>query len=344
MLLAREPGPSLAASERSGSASGLVTREPKNRVEGFRHRRQNRARRNRPQLTKRRRVARHVPTKTVSVHTDARYHEPTSGRFLSADPLGQASSPSLYDFAGGDPINFFDPTGRCKNQTNTNNWGQYPLDPNNPQQIQDYYRNPLAIAKKALESVQNTFAQANEQYLADQIATVALSTPFSDITSIDGFDDAHKIAAPLIDSATANSPFLKDPGNEYGVIGDTILGTVSGANAIQKIEDGDNSGWVDLAGAAVGSTTALLKAATLGPRPLIDADTVLAADVEIAGTAGGVGGLASLGLIGEAKIYYKNQDAQSSEQTVDAVSNNLSGMIQTYRQLVQKAKAAGVSP
>ncbi len=51
----------------------------------------------------------------------ARYYEPTSGRFLSADPLGQAASPSLYDFAGGDPVNFFDPDGRCPDNSN-----QYP--------------------------------------------------------------------------------------------------------------------------------------------------------------------------------------------------------------------------
>jgi RHS repeat-associated protein len=44
----------------------------------------------------------------------ARYYEPTSGRFLSADPMGQAASPSLYDFCGGDPVNRFDPDGRCK--------------------------------------------------------------------------------------------------------------------------------------------------------------------------------------------------------------------------------------
>ncbi len=42
----------------------------------------------------------------------ARYYEPTSGRFLSADPMGHAASPSLYDYAGGDPVNRFDPTGR----------------------------------------------------------------------------------------------------------------------------------------------------------------------------------------------------------------------------------------
>jgi RHS repeat-associated protein len=42
----------------------------------------------------------------------ARYYEPTSGRFLSADPMGQAASPSLYDYAGGDPVNGMDPDGR----------------------------------------------------------------------------------------------------------------------------------------------------------------------------------------------------------------------------------------
>ena len=42
----------------------------------------------------------------------ARYYEPTSGRFLSADPMGHAASPSLYDFCNGDPVNSFDPDGR----------------------------------------------------------------------------------------------------------------------------------------------------------------------------------------------------------------------------------------
>jgi RHS repeat-associated protein len=42
----------------------------------------------------------------------ARYYEPTSGRFLSADPAGHAASPSLYDYANGDPANRIDPDGR----------------------------------------------------------------------------------------------------------------------------------------------------------------------------------------------------------------------------------------
>ncbi|QYY34820.1 DUF6531 domain-containing protein [Ruficoccus sp. ZRK36] len=42
----------------------------------------------------------------------ARYYDPVSGSFLSADPLGHSASLDLYSYAGGDPINFMDPTGR----------------------------------------------------------------------------------------------------------------------------------------------------------------------------------------------------------------------------------------
>jgi hypothetical protein len=40
------------------------------------------------------------------------YYEPGSGRFLSPDPFGHEASMSLYDYAGGDPVNYVDPDGR----------------------------------------------------------------------------------------------------------------------------------------------------------------------------------------------------------------------------------------
>jgi len=42
----------------------------------------------------------------------ARYYEPNSGRFISADPLGHEASRDLYSYASGDPINMADPDGR----------------------------------------------------------------------------------------------------------------------------------------------------------------------------------------------------------------------------------------
>jgi RHS repeat-associated protein len=67
----------------------------------------------------------------------ARYYEPTSGRFLSADPMGQAASPSLYDFAHGDPVNYFDPDGRCEKGT-----GPSPYAPPDLEDVSTWW-NPL---------------------------------------------------------------------------------------------------------------------------------------------------------------------------------------------------------
>ena len=43
----------------------------------------------------------------------ARYYNPESGSFLSSDPVWNAGDPNYYTFCGGDPINHFDPDGRC---------------------------------------------------------------------------------------------------------------------------------------------------------------------------------------------------------------------------------------
>lgn len=46
----------------------------------------------------------------------ARYYDPVAGRFLSPDPLGHDSDPSLYGAFNGDPINYFDADGRFGKQ------------------------------------------------------------------------------------------------------------------------------------------------------------------------------------------------------------------------------------
>ncbi len=49
---------------------------------------------------------------TGLVYMGARYYHPLSGRFISPDPFGHSGSLDLYNYADGDPINYFDPDGR----------------------------------------------------------------------------------------------------------------------------------------------------------------------------------------------------------------------------------------
>jgi RHS repeat-associated protein len=48
---------------------------------------------------------------TGLIYARARWLDPTTGTFLSPDPLGYADSSNLYSYAGGDPVNGRDPTG-----------------------------------------------------------------------------------------------------------------------------------------------------------------------------------------------------------------------------------------
>lgn len=48
---------------------------------------------------------------TGLVGARARFYDPTTGTFLSPDPLGYADSSNLYSFSDGDPVNRRDPTG-----------------------------------------------------------------------------------------------------------------------------------------------------------------------------------------------------------------------------------------
>jgi len=42
-----------------------------------------------------------------------RYYDPVTGRFTQEDPMGLAGGLNAYGFAGGDPVNFGDPSGLC---------------------------------------------------------------------------------------------------------------------------------------------------------------------------------------------------------------------------------------
>ena len=67
----------------------------------------------------------------------ARYYDPITGRFISKDPIGWAGGLNLYNYVGGNPVNWVDP------------WGLAPGDPYSSQHGAAYDAtnsiNPLSI-------------------------------------------------------------------------------------------------------------------------------------------------------------------------------------------------------
>ena len=54
-------------------------------------------------------------------YMNARYYDPTIGRFLSEDPLGLGGGDlTLYSYAGNNPLVFVDPSGLCAESGGTN--------------------------------------------------------------------------------------------------------------------------------------------------------------------------------------------------------------------------------
>jgi RHS repeat-associated protein len=50
---------------------------------------------------------------TGTLYRRARYYDPQTGRFTQEDPIGLAGGVNLYGYAGGDPVNYADPSGLC---------------------------------------------------------------------------------------------------------------------------------------------------------------------------------------------------------------------------------------
>ena len=154
----------------------------------------------------------------------ARYYEPTSGRFLSADPIGQAASPSSYDFAGGDPVNFFDPDGRCPQNQSQNNWGQNNQAPNSGTTSSSGYTDAQVAAILASGSTVSTAQPCIMCHGMTADGQTGAVTQFAGLSAIPGSGPNAQLGYSVEANLTAGAVLTLGPGIAGGV---TALGATA---------------------------------------------------------------------------------------------------------------------
>jgi RHS repeat-associated protein len=105
-----------ACPSRQNRASRACVRGPKTRVWDFFEKPPSRARKNRSQTTTSHQVAKSPPSKTASGvrYYGFRYYNPSTGRWLSRDPIGESDGPNVYAMVRNDAVNAFDMLGLWK--------------------------------------------------------------------------------------------------------------------------------------------------------------------------------------------------------------------------------------
>jgi RHS repeat-associated protein len=65
-------------------------------------------------------TARQFDSDTALYYYRARYYDPTTGRFLSEDPIRFKGGVNFYSYVHGSPLDFTDPSGLCPNKVDCN--------------------------------------------------------------------------------------------------------------------------------------------------------------------------------------------------------------------------------
>ncbi|MCW8129163.1 MAG: RHS repeat-associated core domain-containing protein [Planctomycetota bacterium] len=142
-----------------------------------------------------------------------RYYSPTTGRFISADPIGYEGGLNLYNYCGGDPVNYGDPMGLGRWRLVNGEWVWFD-DEGDPDQP-PYPDVRIETSRKAnwwgwlsgdSQEVVDMLA-ANEQWRRRMEGRPALQKPLGDSTLAD------TVAIVGNRSAEGTGDFLKGTGN-----------------------------------------------------------------------------------------------------------------------------------
>lgn len=156
------------------------------------------------------------------------------GLFLSPDPLGHAASMDLYSYCGGDPVNHFDPDGRCFEQASKYvdpYSGQYMGLPQDQQgAIQQQYAQ-TEYAYDQAQQYQAAFGNAlSQQSLGAQLEVGAFNIAYHMPGAANGYQAFEDLSQGNYSGAAGSAVFWgADIG--LGAVGGKMLGGSPGLSA-----------------------------------------------------------------------------------------------------------------
>jgi RHS repeat-associated protein len=110
--------------------------------------------------------------------TQYRAYDPTSGRWLSRDPIGLRGGRNLYAYVGGDPVNKIDPSGLMEGLGTGGSGGGWTGGGPPPgfAEASDAAGEGLSAAETAAEAAELTAAEVGAAVVAAAVVGVAIGT------------------------------------------------------------------------------------------------------------------------------------------------------------------------